>query len=155
MIDNDYRVPSYVSPSDAAPIPEVVKRGLPAELLSLLACEETEATEAEGEIEGPPPSAALPNGDGKGTAKWKDEGWVETPPADQPPVDGQWKVLAVDCEMVGSSHSLERSTLLTAQVLTENGPELARVSVIDYNTGTNVFDELVKPSAPVTDYLTQ
>ncbi|GFZ49104.1 hypothetical protein JCM24511_06854 [Saitozyma sp. JCM 24511] len=139
MIDNDYRVPSYVSPSDAAPIPEVVKRGLPAELLSLLACEETEAAETEGEIEGPPPSAALPNGDGKGTTKWKDEGWAETPQADQPPVDGQWKVLAVDCEMV----------------LTENGPELARVSVIDYNTGTNVFDELVKPSAPVTDYLTQ
>lgn len=41
------------------------------------------------------------------------------------------------------------------QVLTEKGTELARVSVIDFTTGENIYDELVKPSAKVVDYRTQ
>lgn len=39
--------------------------------------------------------------------------------------------------------------------MSEDGQELARVSVIDYQSGVNVFDELVKPPKPVADYRTQ
>jgi RNA exonuclease 1 len=39
--------------------------------------------------------------------------------------------------------------------LTEGGKELARVSIIDYDTGIVVYDQLVKPSKPITDYLTR
>lgn len=41
------------------------------------------------------------------------------------------------------------------QVQTHNGQELARVSVVDWETKKNIFDELVIPSGQVTDYLTQ
>jgi RNA exonuclease 1 len=40
-------------------------------------------------------------------------------------------------------------------VLSEDGQELARVSVVDLETGEAVFDELVTPPKPVTDYVTQ
>ena len=49
-----------------------------------------------------------------------------------------YDVLAVDCEMV----------------LTTEGQALARISIVDKDLRT-VYDKLVKPSDPVTDYLTE
>jgi len=48
-------------------------------------------------------------------------------------------VLAMDCEMC----------------LTEDGPELTRVCVIDCDTEKVILDELVKPLKPIIDYLTR
>ena len=39
--------------------------------------------------------------------------------------------------------------------VTENGKELTRVCVIDFDSGIVVFDQLVKPSKPILDYLTR
>ncbi|KAI1787109.1 ribonuclease H-like protein [Ganoderma leucocontextum] len=77
----------------------------------------------------------------------KPPGWVETrvatvdatllsPPTstNEPP-----RIYAMDCEMC----------------LTEGGKQLARICIIDYTSGIVVYDQLVKPSKPVTDYLTR
>lgn len=40
------------------------------------------------------------------------------------------------------------------QCLTEDGSELTRVSVVD-SKGLRVYDSLVKPDKPITDYLTR
>ena len=48
------------------------------------------------------------------------------------------KLLAIDCEMC----------------YTEKGPELTRVSVVD-DCCNVVYDQLVKPSSPILDYVTQ
>lgn len=39
--------------------------------------------------------------------------------------------------------------------MTEDGQALARVSVIDFQSGLNVYDHFVKPPRPVLDYRTQ
>ncbi|KAI3612322.1 ribonuclease h [Moniliophthora roreri] len=75
----------------------------------------------------------------------KSLGWVETP--EQPkvslltPNEGKpkRKIYSIDCEMC----------------LTEDGKELARVCMIDFDTGIVVYDRLVKPAKPVIDYLTR
>jgi len=41
------------------------------------------------------------------------------------------------------------------QCLTEDGKELTRVCLIDYFTGEVEYDQLVKPTKPITDYLTR
>nr|XP_019008804.1 uncharacterized protein I206_06488 [Kwoniella pini CBS 10737]OCF47585.1 hypothetical protein I206_06488 [Kwoniella pini CBS 10737] len=105
MIDNDYPLPSYISPSDTPIIPGLDLSTLPESL-----------------------SAAL-----------RDDPWVETPQAKSPPHNGRWPVLAMDCEMV----------------LSEDGQELARVSIIDFATGESIFDEFVVPPVPIIDYRTQ
>lgn len=77
----------------------------------------------------------------------KPDGWVETPAppqsslldAVQPQKKVKAKVYALDCEMC----------------LTEDGKELTHVCVIDYFTGTVIYDQLVKPPKPIVDYLTQ
>ncbi|KAG6829486.1 hypothetical protein H0H92_004368 [Tricholoma furcatifolium] len=79
----------------------------------------------------------------------KPEGWHETPePAkagllDSVPEKGHTaaaaKIYAMDCEMC----------------LTEDGKELTRVSIIDYHTDKVVYDQLVKPTKPIVDYLTR
>ncbi|KAF8554782.1 ribonuclease H-like protein [Imleria badia] len=75
----------------------------------------------------------------------KPDGWVETP---QPVSDSilllphdkqRSRVYAIDCEMC----------------LTEDGKELTRVCIIDYESGIVVYDTLVKPPKPVIDYLTK
>ncbi|KAI7898958.1 uncharacterized protein BX663DRAFT_479047 [Cokeromyces recurvatus] len=67
------------------------------------------------------------------------EGWKETHPAiDTTAPAKQKRLVAVDCEMV----------------LTEMGSTLARITLIDED-GSVLLDELVKPDAPVIDYLTQ
>ena len=67
-------------------------------------------------------------------------GWVSTqiePGAEAPPDAGR-TLLAVDCEMVE----------------TEDGTELARVSVVD-ESGACLYDELVLPQKQILNYLTQ
>ncbi|KAF8626807.1 hypothetical protein AX17_006464 [Amanita inopinata Kibby_2008] len=83
--------------------------------------------------------------------------WVETPQAANPLVSSPppppplaramsqskevmiRKIYAIDCEMC----------------LTEDGKELTRVCIIDYYTQKVVYDQLVKPTKPVVDYLTR
>ncbi|KAH7907300.1 hypothetical protein BJ138DRAFT_1014736 [Hygrophoropsis aurantiaca] len=75
----------------------------------------------------------------------KPPGWVETP---QPAVESilllpterqRSNIYAIDCEMC----------------MTEDGKELTRVCMIDYVSGIVIYDQLVKPSKPVIDYLTR
>ncbi|KAF8134342.1 hypothetical protein EV363DRAFT_1396762 [Boletus edulis] len=75
----------------------------------------------------------------------KPDGWVETP---QPVPESilllshekqRSRVYAIDCEMC----------------LTEDGKELTRVSIIDYESDIVVYDTLVKPPKPIIDYLTK
>ncbi|KAJ8594443.1 ribonuclease H-like protein [Rhizopogon salebrosus TDB-379] len=71
--------------------------------------------------------------------------WVETPQASEesilllPTEKRQSKIYAIDCEMC----------------LTEDGKELTRVCMIDYESGIVVYDKLVKPPKPVIDYMTR
>ncbi|EAU90918.1 ribonuclease H [Coprinopsis cinerea okayama7 len=70
----------------------------------------------------------------------KPSGWLETPQPANPPVPGsKQRIYAIDCEMC----------------MTEDGKELTRVCLIDYHSGCVVYDQLVKPSKPITDYLTR
>ncbi|KAE9400271.1 hypothetical protein BT96DRAFT_1018956 [Gymnopus androsaceus JB14] len=70
--------------------------------------------------------------------------WVETP-AEPKSIEQEGKpkprrkVYGIDCEMC----------------MTEDGKELTRVCMIDYDTQGVVYDRLVKPSKPVIDYLTR
>ncbi|KAK0209032.1 ribonuclease H [Desarmillaria ectypa] len=75
-----------------------------------------------------------------------DDTWVETPeepreslltaPDQKKPTR---KIYSLDCEMC----------------MTQDGKELARVCIIDFRSGTVIYDQLVKPSKPITDYLTR
>ncbi|EKM52741.1 uncharacterized protein PHACADRAFT_261348 [Phanerochaete carnosa HHB-10118-sp] len=70
----------------------------------------------------------------------KTEGWVETPkPSEESLTNKSLRIFAIDCEMCQ----------------TEDGKELARVCIIDYASGVVIYDKLVKPQKPVTDYLTR
>ncbi|GAA5924990.1 RNA exonuclease [Sporobolomyces koalae] len=75
------------------------------------------------------------------TASWdawkREDGWVEAPfvPLESGTLR---KVYGLDCEMC----------------LTEDGSELARLSLVDQK-GVRVYDKLVKPKKPITDYLTR
>ncbi|WVR04385.1 hypothetical protein IAU60_001387 [Kwoniella sp. DSM 27419] len=136
MIDNDYSLPSYVPMSDTPYIPGLDISSLPPSLAAALS-----GPSGAGDVHldvGLGGSSTSMNGN-RGKRNRRDDPWVETAQAIGPPSDGRYPVLAMDCEMVVS----------------EDGQELARVSIIDYETGKNVFDELVKPPKSVIDYRTQ
>ncbi|KAI0248416.1 hypothetical protein BJV78DRAFT_799137 [Lactifluus subvellereus] len=67
------------------------------------------------------------------------DGWIETPQAATDVVSGSQTVYGIDCEMC----------------LTQEGRALTRVCVIDFTTNKVIYDELVKPPSPITDYLTR
>ncbi|KAJ7606820.1 ribonuclease H [Roridomyces roridus] len=74
----------------------------------------------------------------------KSDDWIETPEEPKTELlDGLSKrkrtVYSIDCEMC----------------LTESGKELTRVCLIDCDSGIVVYDQLVKPSKPILDYLTR
>ncbi|KAH9965648.1 hypothetical protein BJV74DRAFT_869879 [Russula compacta] len=69
----------------------------------------------------------------------KPDGWIETPQAAADAESGAQTVYAIDCEMC----------------LTNDGKALTRVCIIDYATNKVVYDHLVKPPSPITDYLTR
>ncbi|WVQ83395.1 hypothetical protein IAT38_005536 [Cryptococcus sp. DSM 104549] len=135
MLDNDYRLPSYLPHSDKVVVPGVDRSLLPDHILAAL-----DPGTADGELA---EEAAMRGGGGEnfkqGKGNKRPDEWVETPRATGPPKDGKYPVLAIDCEMV----------------LSGDGNELARVSIIDFESGKNVFDELVKPPVPIIDYRTQ
>lgn len=65
-------------------------------------------------------------------------GFVKTLPCDEDPADHDYGVYALDCEMC----------------YTTLGLELTRVTVIDRDLNV-VYESLVKPGNPVTDYNTR
>ncbi|WVF70114.1 hypothetical protein IAT40_004902 [Kwoniella sp. CBS 6097] len=142
MIDNDYALPSYISPSDTPVIPGLDLSSLPPSLAAALS-----GTGGPSDVHldvGLGGTGTSMNGNGSGSnsrgkGNRRDDPWVETPEAKGMPANGKYPILAMDCEMVVS----------------EDGQELARVSVINYESGENVFDELVKPPKEVIDYRTQ
>lgn len=69
-------------------------------------------------------------------SKTGEEGWVETDVTKK--TNGGRKIFAIDCEMCS----------------TDAGKELTRISVVDFNRKC-VYDTLVKPANPITDYLTR
>lgn len=95
----------------------------------------------------------------------KPEGWLETPePPKQPLLEEQvpakdglkQRIYAIDCEMVCSNLSPSSDIdIYFQQCLTEDGKELTRVSIVDFHSGLVLYDQLVKPSKPIVDYLTR
>ncbi|KAK4689800.1 RNA exonuclease, partial [Tremellales sp. Uapishka_1] len=144
MLENDYKLPSYLEASDIPQIPGEV----PEKLKEVL--EKAHA----GDAEKAGLDFSLPSASGSGSAVRNaygangqrergnvrgEEGWIETKQAEGPPPGGVYPVLGIDCEMC----------------LSEDGQELARVSVVDYSSGAVIFDKYVKPPKPITNYLTQ
>ena len=68
----------------------------------------------------------------------ENQNFIKTQPPTRSTVRSAEKLLAIDCEMV----------------LTQHGQELARVSIVDCTTRSVVYDEIVQPENPVTNYLT-
>ncbi len=99
MLDNDYPLPDYVKLGDEVFIPGEREADGRAMIV-----EETRA----GDL-------LTSNSERKGQG----EGWVETPVSDEkPPVDGNYRVLAIDCEMV----SLIRSGYCRVMVIPTEPP---------------------------------
>ncbi|OXG10615.1 RNA exonuclease 1 [Cryptococcus neoformans Tu401-1] len=136
MIDNDYNIPSYLPHVDGRIVPGLDKSMIPDKSnLFLSSLSEVENIKLRDE------SRSFTGMDSTRNTKGntREGGWVETSPAQGPPKDGIYPILAIDCEMVVS----------------KDGDELARISVIDFNSGKNVFDELVLPPGEIVDYRTQ
>ena len=88
----------------------------------------------------------------------KPDGWIETPEADPDARPGALLVYAIDCEMARALCCLSYHVLTSTkcfQCLTTDGKALTRVCIIEYSTSKVVYDELVKPPNPITDYLTR
>jgi len=64
-------------------------------------------------------------------------GWIETPQTMDTPA--KYYLLAIDCEMCE----------------TAVGQELARISIIDGATNAKIYDTMVMPANPITDYQTR
>ena len=81
------------------------------------------------------------------------EDWIEIPLIEE---GGFPDIYGIDCEMVSfdtkSTHSLLDEIF---QCLTGDEKVLARVCLINYISGKVIYDQLVKPEQPITDYLTR
>ncbi|KAF9010833.1 ribonuclease H [Cyathus striatus] len=85
----------------------------------------------------------------------KPPGWVETP---EPVADSLLPSPTSPKKANGTSPSKPRQQIYAIDCemcQTEDGKELTRVSVIDYYTNIVIYDTLVKPTKPITDYLTR
>lgn len=51
--------------------------------------------------------------------------------------------------------NLYHNLTLRPQCLTEDGKELTRVCIVDFHSDKVIYDQLVKPSKPIIDYLTR
>jgi RNA exonuclease 1 len=71
----------------------------------------------------------------------KPDGWVETQ--------------AVFRIHIASSTRKIKLAGIRRRLRDEDGKELTRVCIIDYESGIVVYDKLVKPPKPVIDYLTK
>lgn len=101
MIDNDYRLPSYIPPSDNRVIPGLDIDSLPPQIAASL-----KYTVDNGDFATTPENYSMgksTNGTNGETSKQaaQNRGWVETPEARSPPANGVYEMLAMDCEMVG------------------------------------------------------
>ena len=85
----------------------------------------------------------------------KPEGWVETPQPAANELKTDQKIYAIDCEMVSVICFREEFLSSDEQCVTEDGKELTRVCLIDFTSGIVIYDQLVKPSKPILDYLTR
>jgi RNA exonuclease 1 len=94
MIENDYRLPSYISSGDRVVIPGLKENELPEELKKLGGAENDKGTDDLVEPPKVQTGKAVANGSG---------GWPETSEAIGRPEGGRYPVLAIDCEMVSSS----------------------------------------------------
>jgi RNA exonuclease 1 len=81
------------------------------------------------------------------------EDWIEIPLIEE---GGFPDIYGIDCEMVGFDATFAQCLAEDIfQCLTEGGKELARVCLINYISGKVIYDQLVKPETPITDYLTR
>ena len=81
------------------------------------------------------------------------EDWVEIPLIEE---GGFPDIYGIDCEMVGLDKKPAHSFVdKLSQCLTEDEKTLARVCLINYVSGMVIYDQLVKPEKPITDYLTR
>lgn len=98
MVDNDYRLPSYIDAAgsgDTPVIPGVDLDSLPEAIRNLLTRSRTEPIDFSEEEAMNGRSSVYPSKLTQG-----DDGWIETPEAIGPPPDGQYPLLSIDCEMV-------------------------------------------------------
>lgn len=102
MIDNDYNIPSYLPHVDGRVIPGLDRSMIPDKsnlfLSSLSEVENIKLRDESGRVIGMDSTRNT-----KGNTR--EGGWVETSPAQGPPKDGIYPILAIDCEMV-SLHNL-------------------------------------------------
>lgn len=97
MIDNDYNIPSYLPHVDGRIVPGLDKSMIPDKSnLFLSSLSEVENIKLRDESRSFTGMDSTRNT--KGNAR--EGGWVETSPAQGPPKDGIYPILAIDCEMV-------------------------------------------------------
>ena len=81
------------------------------------------------------------------------EDWIEIPLIEE---GGFPDIYGIDCEMVSFDIKPARSLVdEISQCLTEDGKSLARVCLINYISGKVIYDQLIQPEKPITDYLTR
>jgi RNA exonuclease 1 len=100
MLDNDYRLPSYIKPSDIPIIPGMDLGSLPPDLAAVLRRTGGEV-DGNGELGIAEESYAVNPLRDTAKSKEADKGWVEIGEAVGMPENGMYPVLAIDCEMVG------------------------------------------------------
>ena len=104
MLDCDYRLPSYITPSDKRQIPGIDMNRLSPQLELLLNQGAVNSDTTDTQVV--PDSYQMTHRSNGSTAdvgpdgRISDEGWVETPEAKGQPFGGVYPVLAMDCEMV-------------------------------------------------------
>lgn len=155
MIDNDYNIPSYLPHVDRRVVPGLDRSIIPDQSNSLLSSlSEVEDIRVRDESE------RLTGMDSTRSTKGntREGGWVETSPAEGPPKDGIYPILAMDCEMVSYTTCLKYCLMFIyfrsyqkMEMSWRGFPSL--ISTVERMFSTNSFCLLVKywiiaPSEP-------